>query len=1179
VELRDTGALLPSTRMIRRLHTRLGRAMYKLDKEGALDNLSKTEIDKTLLGHATDFIDQLNNFWRFAILGRAAYLFRTLGEGFYRSFFHGAHSFFTHPLQTMSIALALGKNVVSQKTAAALAPARRWDQLNRVLSIEDLYKVRKGEELENYLNEQGRFVEGVNDTYVNLIVASAAPNDNRHFLNALAGNQNKTVVTKLDGERWELAHARALMLLSMDPMARLVATPYRVIQDYHPNISEAEWVDMVPKAKEDMLLNIILDPKNEEYAEVLEMRRQAASPKEKPGWHDKEWLRGYLWKFEKPQRPQPEDAKYSDSSSGSVLRRVEEATGGNRDLLNFVGDKYHVLRHEDTGLAFEASVNAALRKAALVEGGPIRTRKRNEALGELDKELAAHIKATGMLDDVPETSDFVYLEDVQPEKTVGKIEEFSNWFFSFTGDTEKITNWGPEFQITFVNEGLARLKTLHPEDALAWLDKVEPHIPKFRKHVKTPDLKKLRRELEAERDRLEGLATGADRRINPERFEGTIGFFPKDLADEVEGALESGAFQVLDEGTKIVRQPIDRATGLLGEAEETRLFLGPQPGMIGIRKTDDGYELVKETITDEYVDAWYAKDKASGYMSEEELSAKVGELASRHIQELFYHSLQTNNFFHAVRLAMPFGAPTASGYRSLQKSLMHWTNMTTRHYPVMKGLEAGRSEDTAVVQDVIELIEPGQDFPTMDGDGNPVNQPLLWQPYEGAPMRVMVPLVGSLLGGMTDKLGLTQGAVDQNMSIGLPNLNFFHPSARSVPPGVSGAEATASQAVQLIPSAGPFAQLLQMHTPTISEWGSWGRLINDWAHPYGRPKDVGEWGFANMPTWARYAMSAINSDGTLAREWRARDERGLLSYHATRDTQTDWTSPAGQEELMDRVNRDAAVLSFIRSMAAFWMVSVPRYEYSAFAENANSTVLLPQIMISDEWRQIREQQPNYDMAVAEFMDRFGEDLAPLLVPSTTSLAPGGRTLSIQALDAINQNEDLEAYKPVLPYFFPGDRDWITRDYAYRVRDVRSLTSEERITQAANYVKDYQKARLQSRAISGGWSDSRIEAEEKELDERWQGVLRPTASFVTNEQRLDLVRRALKDVEELRSSPIGVASQKAFERLDYWEERTEYGLSAESSAEERQRFQAELGDIFKPVPGGYEMYRLFWSATS
>jgi hypothetical protein len=137
-----------------------------------------------------------------------------------------------------------------------------------------------------------------------------------------------------------------------------------------------------------------------------------------------------------------------------------------------------------------------------------------------------------------------------------------------------------------------------------------------------------------------------------------------------------------------------------------------------------------------------------------------------------------------------------------------------------------------------------------------------------------------------------------------------------------------------------------------------------------------------------------------------------------------------------------------------------------------------------------------------------------------------------------------------------------------------------MTEAARYVADQQKAQISRRSILQDWDDTRVETEERQWNERWEGVpgVRGRQQFLSVDDRILQVRRALEEVPELRQSKPGVLALEAFARMDYYESITEYSLSAKSSADERARFHAEVYDIFGDEPEGQEMRRLFLRAT-
>lgn len=1157
IELLDNGALLPPPTEVHRLNTIWGRKLYDATKDGEF-----VKDRRNILGMAADWINSINGLWRSAMLIRGAYVLRNIMEAQYRSYLWGSHSFFSHPFQFIGMVTALSSKG-DGPVAKALRSMANYTELGPDLSVEDLRRIRVGNDLEDWLDENGRFLDAAMEEFFDTTVAMAAPQDFRTLTSEVKG-WNKTLVFKEDGEKWRVAHARELIMLSLDRFTRSVANPGAVLREHGwEGTAVNDFLTYAPpRAVQDALLDAFMDPDYRWYR-ILENRQRVAPPEEKAGWMDREWLRGYLFDWDR-----------------SVENRLRRATGDNEALRIFVSSDDRILVGRDGKKIDEVNVGAEMRSAALARdvAGPMREVTKEAAFKDVDRRIAQKIAEQGYLDDVPDTAEFIHIEPVRSDVTRNPV---SDWFFNFAGDVEKMSSWGPEFVVNYTRKGVALLDMLHPEDAIRWLDSVSKSQPKVRKDLRMPDLKEARAHQQARLAALDESAKGASRRIVDDQ--GLQGFVPSAYADDVQRAIENGEYVVNNGRVSAVR-----LTEAGEESYTVKLHTEPRVGFAPV--IDEGLQGVTEVrtpYTDDMVAAYRAKDTAQGYLTIDDLQATAASWAARRNEELFYHALSTNNFWHAARLLIPFGSPTVNGYKVFAQSTADWTRLATRHYPALKAFMAGQEEGSSVINDALDYIEPGDtpravdDPTTTDDEGN---RPFLFEEAEGSGLRIRVPIIGSALGWGLDAAGLVEGAQNQEMSVPLQGLNLFFQGQQPLPDTGAESDPTTQalySAVGLLPGPGPIIQTTAAFNPAITDnWGPIGRAANRWIYPFGRPNEITDVGWSLIPTYLRYGLSAAWGSGTEAAQWRARDERGLLSWHATRNTGADFNDPAASRNLEQRVQKDARAMALIRGIAGFILPTMPRWSYAAWQEaddahGGDGTMLL-QTYVAQEWYDVRDRAPDHDTAVMEFMDRFGEDLAPLLLPATT----GEDLLNTNAFQELLKDPDLYGYRQTLNWFFPGERDWLAYDWSVREGLRRSYTLEERMAEAQRYVYEYQQIQMERRAILENWSESRVEFEDEVLKDRWRGVIAPQQApdYLTGEAALDLVRRALYDVPELVGTDVGEAAVRAFERLDYWEERTENSIRADSSTQQRTEFHLELDDIFDELANGGAMKRVFLNAT-
>lgn len=1022
IELADSTIRLPDVVELRRFNTAYGRVL-----EG--------KTGESMLKAVADYANRLNDMWRTWLLVRGAYVVRNILETQMRAYVLGSHNAITNPLMFMGMMLS----GADTKTARALRPF--FDRFNKYNSLGpgvDMSFFQRQLLDPDDLDQSGKFADTAIRLFNENVHGGAAPQDFRAVQAVLNGYEPKLVA---NGDRlWNIGHAREMLVLRSDPLARVVAGAY-------PDTVETAIRKGAPV--EDAILDWLYTSR--EGREIIETFNRVA-PKQvrnASAWMDREWVRGYL--FDWP---------------GSVRSQISAATGDNPRLIGYL--KTGELTDEAGNVLYKFD---PVRKQREIAAKSSPRKIADDTVNTEEYAMARAITDANARGDVPKDSLFTVM--LEKKSTAHYQNRVVDWFFRWSGDLERLAAWNPEFRITFTRHSLQYLDSMHPRDAIAWLDAVTPSMPRMRALKDMP-------------------------------------------------------------GTKLIGGRVDFS---------------------------DLYKHQRKRLAD-------GVDETAAWLTIDDMKSMSGAVASAHNRDMFYAALNQQNFWHAARFAIPFGQPTVNAYRVFSRSVLDWRNVVTRHYPAMRALKEGQSEDSAVINEMVAEFEPGNGI-------SQSNRPFLFREQADGPLKFRYPMIGGAMGQASDWLLGTTGAANQEMTGYLSGMNLALQGVQPMPEGLTTGEQAQFLAANAIPTVGWTMQTAADWVGVDEHYGPGWDMANQWLFQFGRPTDseVSEMVERFMPTWARRLFLGALNGGPMGAKWRASNMRGIMAYHATRNTGTDWTTPEGKEEMLARSDRDARILTALQAIGTFFLPTAPQWAYEAIDEDGTA---FAQAFVADEWRQIRERTSDWDAAVIEFMDRFGENMALLITPSTA----GEPTLSTQAWEELLANDDLNNYRQVLPLFFPGDISWVAYGWQKQKGYRETLSQQERIDEAYRLVYMMQETELDRRSIVEGWSDDEYEQQKQILQDRWPtGRPKGTRQYMTSGERLRLVERAMDDTPALANTAVGEATRQALERYDYY---VDLGgnktLTGKTVEKERAAFREEVDWLFAGVPGGEAMARLFYQVT-
>ncbi len=584
-------------------------------------------------------------------------------------------------------------------------------------------------------------------------------------------------------------------------------------------------------------------------------------------------------------------------------------------------------------------------------------------------------------------------------------------------------------------------------------------------------------------------------------------------------------------------------------------------------------------------------DGHEGVLITDDVRKVAGTHASEINKEMFYNALSMNNLWQALRFAIPFGAPTVDSYKAFAKSVFDVKNVTTRHLNFERMMTTLATPDSGVINEVIAQAEPGDYDQMIENNPRLAARPFLFRTQENSALQFRMPLVGSYMGWVADKLAMGGQApelANAEMSSYVSGLNLafqgLRPTPREYGPegGGSALQEQMFQVAALLPGVGFSLQMpASAFRGAMSSTHPATTLLREWMFPFG-PEDPRNAFYTMMPSWFRRAVvGGLVGD---PQELRT-TQNAVLNWMATRNTTgVDWASRKGQLDLEDQSFGVAKWMAFLDGVTDGIGPTGTTWQLPIIDErHGNDGTTYLQYLVAEEFRQITDSAPSYDDAVLEMLDRYGPNIA-MLMESKTSDLENSRVLSVQAWTAFKDDKTLEQFRPVLNDLFPGDISWKAYEWDQFTGKRRNLTPAERIKQAAAQKYSWQVSVLEARAEREGWADEYFEAQKSELKESVYYNNPPMREILTETDaasRIDLLREAVRH-PALADVPTADMATDILNEYDYYsevaEQETGYGLSSKAASAQREAFLLELLTITSADPNGDNLRRLFTNAV-
>ena len=522
-----------------------------------------------------------------------------------------------------------------------------------------------------------------------------------------------------------------------------------------------------------------------------------------------------------------------------------------------------------------------------------------------------------------------------------------------------------------------------------------------------------------------------------------------------------------------------------------------------------------------------------GYLNMDDVERVAARQASEHVKNLFYDARQRKQLFHQLRLVMPFAQPFVD-------TLYNWGRLMAARPYIMEKFgrlgEALTDPGSSVIYDDFDWIDPFSERQTAD----PTQGFIYTDPLSGE-SKFTFPLIGSALGS----------ALGAALS---PAAGFNVADAMTLTAPVQNLNLAFQGDVDYLPGIGPLVSVPLAQLMPDDWFGAFPDWLRSYAFPYGEPDPAsGVFESTFFPSWMRRMTGFLYNE-----DQRAYSYKGVMAYLvSTKEYPGLQSSPAVQQQLIDDSQGAAKILTFIRALGAAILPAAPTQEIYAADSDGR---LIASSYLSANWQHlVTESGGDFEAATKAFIDSYGMQALSAIVGSSEGDPP----ISGPGWEFMKSHPEAEAYGEVLGYFFPGDMSLEAYQFQQESGDRERLTIEERTDKVVQFLYNAEKTQLEGRAVREGWDANQMEDAEDLLKARYGNVI-PQFTGIDSRTRLDMVRRAIEQVDSLAETRGGQGAQLLFEAYDEFSEVSEFrygvGLSSVEAEPLRQEFLAEVDDI-------------------
>jgi hypothetical protein len=523
------------------------------------------------------------------------------------------------------------------------------------------------------------------------------------------------------------------------------------------------------------------------------------------------------------------------------------------------------------------------------------------------------------------------------------------------------------------------------------------------------------------------------------------------------------------------------------------------------------------------ISAGYKKIKDSpgaGALTVEDVHRIASDVANEHVRDLYYDAHKRNQFWHALRLVIPFGQAWADTWAT-------WTRLSAQNpvqfYKAQKAFNAGMETGSNVIYEATDHVLPTGDTGWFESPEGSAESPW-YDPRQGFLFRdnygaytFNIPVLGHALGALTNMLAngspIDQGGLQSGFRVEGMNLLFGGGT--------------------MLPGLGPILQMPLAPVLNRADTGTGvSSILYDWLYPVGEP-DLSRSIFDQMIPAAVRRLGATMTDPNSP---YVMTNMSAATNFLLSKGDYDLTSQAERE----RLQTDAIALSkrmgAITAIGQFVLPTTPTRTWVGETADGNRVGLAAAASLY--WDGYVPLFEDSQSAQTAFIDDFGEHFLSAFVGQTE----GDVNITKGAWALIQEYPDLgRAYAEELTFLFPeGGTEALAYQWQKEVLQRKHKTAAEWHREFWKYMVTVRKARIEEKAIQTLQPDAVTEADLAYVDEQVQAFMDEVAQSggyeVTFKQGADLIESTKKMLETAPTPIKETENVQVFFQMYAWREQ-------------------------------------------
>lgn len=505
---------------------------------------------------------------------------------------------------------------------------------------------------------------------------------------------------------------------------------------------------------------------------------------------------------------------------------------------------------------------------------------------------------------------------------------------------------------------------------------------------------------------------------------------------------------------------LDARDKLLANMKETGLTIRdsgrPLPGLRNIKNNKgraykrmvEGYEVI-------------SKVKGGGTLTLDDAHRIASDAANEAVRDLYYDAHKRNQFWHSMRLLIPFGQAWYDTWAT-------WSKLAAKNpvqlYKGMKAFNAGLESGSNVIYETQATVGDVGWFEAPEGDPEAApwydpRQGFLFKDQYGS-YTFNIPGLGHAMAGLTNLFAAgSPGSVPADAlqsGFRVEGLNLL----------LGGGTA--------MPGIGPAISYPLSQVMSRSDTGL-GALLYDWLFPIGEP-DLGRsiWDQMVPSALRRLTTSLFDPNSPYVMSHMGAATHYLMStgkYGDVSDLQ-DLSDPTQRERLLKEAISLAEQMSAVTAIGQFILPTTPTKTWIGKDVDGKRVGLAAASSLF--WEGYRPLYDDYQQAQVAFLEDFG----PGYISGLIGVTAGEPIVSQEAFEVILEHPDLaEGYSQELSFLFPGGGlDFAAFQWQQETLKRERLSARQWSDKFWTYTASVRKASLERQAIREGWPDAMLDAE-------------------------------------------------------------------------------------------------------